>query len=63
MFRSKVQLADTLSVLESERIEHADELETCASKQVEVEDALRAADEVRVGWSVACGYRARIEVF
>ena len=62
MFRSKIQLADTLSVLESERGEHADEVKACASKRAELEDALRAADEVRVSWSIACRYRDRIEV-
>lgn len=48
MLRSRLELADTLGVLETERSEHVDRVKDAEMRQAELESAVRAADEVRV---------------
>lgn len=46
MLRSRLELADTLGVLETERSEHISKIKDAEIRRVELENALRAADQV-----------------
>lgn len=46
MIRSRLELADALSVVEMERKDHAEKLSVTERRQAELEGAVRAADEV-----------------